>query len=83
MKTKLILNTEIVKIELSSEGYHTLVKMQDGGWLEHAAFSPDLKGLVNALDLATNCAAGKFFPRRVRKSDAQIGFNQYLIEDNT
>jgi len=64
MKTKLILDTDIVKIEQSQEGYHTLIKMQDGGWLEHATFPNELKGLVNALDLATNACAGKFYPKR-------------------
>ncbi len=63
MKTKLILNTELVKIEQSQNGYHTLIKMQDGGWLEHATFPNELKGLVNALDLATNACAGKFYPK--------------------
>lgn len=82
MKTKKILTTEIVRIELSSEGYHTFVAMQDGGWLEMATFTPDLKGLVNALDLATNCAAGKFYPKRCQKGSEVIGIEhaQTLIE---
>lgn len=65
MKTKQILDTEIVKIQQEQDGYHTYVAMQEGGWLEMATFSNDLKGLVNALDLATNCAAGKFYPKSV------------------
>lgn len=64
MKTKQILNTEIVRIEQSNNGYHTFVMMQDGGWLEMATFSNDLKGLVNALDLSTNCVSGKFYPKK-------------------
>jgi len=66
---KTILNTEIVKIKQSVGGYCTFIKMQDGGWLEHATFSNDLKGLVNALDLATNCCAGKFYPKRILQEE--------------
>lgn len=65
MKTKQILNTEIVQIQQEQDGYHTYVAMQEGGWLEMATFPNDLKGLVNALDLATNCASGKFYPKSV------------------
>ncbi len=82
MKTKKILTTEIVRIELSGEGYQTFVAMQDGGWLEMATYSPNLQGLVNALDLATNCASGKFFPKRCQKGSETIGIEhaQNLIE---
>lgn len=81
MKAKTILNTEIVKIVQTDEGFHTYIKMQEGGWLEHATFPPELKGLVNALDLATNCAAGKFYPKRIT-TDA-LGIEVELKELDT
>jgi hypothetical protein len=65
MKAKKILDTDIVRIVLTDEGYNVFIKMQNGSWLEHAPFEGDLKGLVNALDLAVNCCAGKFYPRRL------------------
>jgi len=71
MKSKSILNTEIVRIIQDQDGYRPFVKMQDGGWLEMATYSNDLKGLVNALDLATNCAAGKFYPRRLGRMEVE------------
>lgn len=82
MKT-LILNTDIVRIELSGDGFETYIKCQDGGWLQHATFPPGQEGLVNALDLATNCAAGKFYPKRYipeqSKDARRIGFDTRLI----
>lgn len=39
--------------------------MQDGNWLEHTPFPPDLKGVINALDLAMNVMSGKFWPARM------------------
>jgi len=88
MKTsqnRVILNTEIVKIFQTNDGYHTQVAMQEGGWLEMATFPNDLKGLVAALDLATNCAAGKFYPRRPVDMDISLKlglefFNEKQIE---
>jgi hypothetical protein len=84
MKTKNILNTEIVKIEQDQNGYRTFVAMQNGGWLEMATFPNELKGLVNALDLATNCAAGKFFPKRIATmtDDLKMINNQLYLEGN-
>lgn len=82
-KFKKVLDTDIVKINQSQEGFHTFIKMQDGGWIEMAAFENDLKGLVNALDLATNAAAGKFYPRRLGSKAISIGSDRLKLENLT
>lgn len=64
MKQKVILDTAICKIFQKSTGYHTYIKAQDGSWVEMAAYPGELKGLVNALDLAVNACSGKFYPAK-------------------
>lgn len=60
--SKLILDTEICKIYLKSTGHHTYIRSRDGLWVEMCQYPTDLKGLVNALDLAVNACSGKFYP---------------------
>lgn len=79
MKTKNILDTDIVKIKLTEEGYCAFIKMQNGSWLEHTPYENDLKGLVAVLDLAVNCCAGKFYPRRLASKHLEDKNNQKRI----
>lgn len=66
MKDLLILNTQFVKIlQLTTGKYRVLIAMSDGGWIEHNEFDGDARGLVAAMSLATDCCAGKFYPKRV------------------
>lgn len=62
-KKKLILDTELVQIVQEGGEYRMFIKMSRGGTLEHEPFPQDLRGLVAALQLATEVCAGKFFPR--------------------
>lgn len=62
---KQILNYDNCKINLTESQVQVLIKMQDGQWLEHAPFPPDLKGIISAMDLAINVMSGKFWPHRV------------------
>ena len=64
MKTKLILDTEICRIIQKQTGYHTYIRAKDGSWVEMVEYQNDLKGLVNALDLALNACSGKFYPAK-------------------
>lgn len=62
---ELILNTEIVQIYLKNEEYCIYIRMSRGGTIEHEPMPGNVQGLVNALQLATEVCAGKFFPRGV------------------
>jgi hypothetical protein len=62
---KVVLNTELVVINELEHEYQILIRMSQGGTLEHEPFPKSLEGLVTALQLATEICAGKFFPRRV------------------
>ena len=62
---KLILQTDIVRIEFTGKEHRVLIRLSEGGWLEHNPFPGDLRGLVSAMCLATDCLLGKFFPRAV------------------
>jgi len=67
-KTTLVLNHPLCRIILDQNkgglGEHqVLIRMKNGEWLEHEPFPGDLKGCVNALDLAMNVISGKFYPR--------------------
>lgn len=71
---KKILDTDIVKINDTGSEYQVLIRMSQGGVIEHEPFSHDVRGLVAALQLATEICAGKFFPKRVLQNDQkQIG----------
>ncbi len=63
---KVILNTELVKINDLGTEYQVLIALSSqAGVIEHEPFKHDLQGLVSAMQLATEICAGKFFPRRV------------------
>lgn len=60
-----ILNTPLVQIFEENDEYKVLIKMSGGGILEHEPFPKNLQGLIGALQMATECLAGKFYPKRV------------------
>jgi hypothetical protein len=71
---RVVLDTEQVKINEMVSEYQVLIKIRTGGVLEHEPFPKDLQGLVSAMQLATECLAGKFFPRSVLGADlAKLG----------
>lgn len=65
MKNGTVLDTPLVQIFEEDNQYKMLIKMSQGGILEHEPFPKNLQGLVSALQLATEILAGKFYPRRV------------------
>lgn len=69
---KTILNTEIVQIYETKTEYQMLIKLSKGWVIEHNPFPRTLEGLVNALQLATEICAGKFYPMRVFQADGEI-----------
>lgn len=58
---KLILNTQFIIIIETQNEYRVFLAMADGEWVEHKEFQKNLMGLTNALQLATECCAGKFY----------------------
>lgn len=60
-----ILDHEIVKIQHDGTRHRVFIRLSRGGWLEHEPLPGDLRGLVTAMTLATDCLAGKFFPAGV------------------
>lgn len=64
MKKGTVLDTPLVQIFEEDNQYKMLIKMSQGGILEHEPFAKNLQGLVSALQLATEILAGKFYPRR-------------------
>lgn len=61
---KTVLDTEVVRILDDGSQYRVLIKVKAGGTIEHEPFPRDIRGLAAAMDLATNCVIGKFFPAR-------------------
>lgn len=62
---KRILDTEICKINFTGQGYQTLVLTESGLWVELKELPPDLKGLIEALDVSMNVLSGKFWIKGV------------------
>jgi hypothetical protein len=62
-----IVNTKfcVVKEAEGKAKLRVFIALSDGGWIEHQEFDNNLQGLVAALDLATQCCAGKFYPKKV------------------
>lgn len=71
MMKKTILDTPIVKIVQNGSEYQVIIAMSKGGFVEHEPFPSNLEGLVSAMQLATECLAGKFYPRRVIKTEIE------------
>lgn len=70
----IILNTKFVKIEETETHYRVFIALSKGGWIEHNPFEKNIMGLTNAMQLATECCAGKFYPMQVMAPNRkQIG----------
>jgi hypothetical protein len=82
---KLIVNHEIVKVMFEAGQHRVLIKLSEGGFIEHNPFPGDLRGLVAAMDLARDCIAGKFFPARIVQTKEKKFIDQAIaqIEDMT
>jgi hypothetical protein len=68
-KSKPVLITELVQINDLGNQYQVLIPLTQGGTVEHEPFPKSLEGLVAAMQLATEICAGKFFLRRVVKTE--------------
>lgn len=68
---KTIVNTKfcIVRESNDQKFLQVFIALSKGGWIEHQEFENNLQGLVSALDLATQCCAGKFYPKQVVSED--------------
>lgn len=57
---------ELVDLTQATEGapYKLMIRLQEGGSVEHAPFPGDVRGLVAAMDICTQVMAGKFWLRR-------------------
>ncbi len=79
-KGKLILDTPNCRIFLTQEGYEVMIRMQQplNTWVRNNPHSPDLRGLIGAMQLATDVLAGKFWPRDVKSfSDDELAALEY------
>ncbi len=81
-KSKIILNTELVQIHDNGSEYQIFINMSRGGQIEHEPMPRDLRGLVAALQLATEVCAGKFFPRQVVRTDKGQDTTPLLVSKN-
>jgi len=61
----MILNTPFVKIYQVQNELQVQITAKDGSIIEHEPFKNDAEGLVNALSIATEICAGKFYLRKV------------------
>lgn len=66
----LILQHRLVRIEFDGTVHRLFLRMSEGGWVEHNPFPGDLRGLVAAMTLATDCIAGKVFLKAVVRPES-------------
>ena len=69
---KLILDTELCRIVQDKAEIKVFVKITEGGWVEHHPFTPDARGLVGALTVATDICAGKFWLQKLVKDSDRV-----------
>ena len=65
---KQIVNHDLVRVYNSPRGTEVHIKLQEGGWVEHYPFTPDLAGIVAAMALATDVIAGKIYLKSIIKT---------------
>lgn len=75
---QLMLNTPFVKIFETSDSFEVEINCKDGSVIGHEPFPNTLQGRVNALQLATEICAGKFYLAKVLSVPQQTN----LIEIN-
>lgn len=65
MKQIFVVNTPFIQIEMTEKGYVPHITCKDGSIIEHETFPKDPQGLVNAMILASEVCAGKFYLSKV------------------
>jgi len=66
---KLIVNHELVQvIQDPNLSYRVFIVMEKGGVVEHAPFPGNAQGLVGAMNLATECIAGKVWLQKIHSA---------------
>lgn len=60
-----IVNTPLVRVEKSKQGWSMFITCQDGSVIEHQPFPPSLEGMVGAISLSAEICAGKFYLKSV------------------
>lgn len=65
----LILNTPLVKIIQTKQGYEMEIMAKDGTIIQMQPYKNDLEGLVNAVSLSAEILAGKFYPVSIKKEN--------------
>jgi hypothetical protein len=60
-----IVNTPLVKVFKSSNGYEMHITAKNGAIIEHEPFPSTLEGMVAAISLSAEICAGKFFLKSV------------------
>ena len=66
--TVLIVNTPMVKVIKTDQGYEMFITCKDGSIVEHEPFKNDLEGMVSAISLSAEICAGKFFLKGIQQS---------------
>lgn len=65
----LVLNTPLVKIFHTKQGYEMEIMSKDGTIIQMQPYKNDLEGLVNAVSLSAEILAGKFYPVGIKKEN--------------
>jgi hypothetical protein len=60
-----IVNTPLVRVEKSKQGWSMFINCKDGSVIEHEPFQPNLEGMVAAISLSAEICAGKFYLSKV------------------
>lgn len=56
-----IVNTPLVQVFASKNGYEMHITCKDGSVIAHQPFPPTLEGMVAAISLSAEICAGKFY----------------------
>ena len=64
---KLVVNHELVQViqDFNTLEYRVFIVMEKGGVIEHKSFPGNPMGVVGAMNLATECMAGKVWLQKV------------------
>lgn len=60
-----IVDTPLVQVVYASKGIEVFVTAKDGSVVELEPFQPSMEGIVNAIHLAAEIMAGKFYVSKV------------------
>lgn len=60
-----IVNTPLVRVEKTKDGFSMFLNAADGSVIEHQPFPPNLEGMVAAISLSAEICAGKFYIKKV------------------